>query len=112
MAQQELVLVGSGVLGASQGVGVFVASIINPGPGRWKIWGTVRHSLADAIRLRIASNNIIPRVPQNTNEVAPFGPIYFDILNYTDDIILDLATATGVSDSASGIIYAQRTLPI
>ncbi len=110
--QEETTLVGSGVLGNNQASGVFVASILDPGKGRWKIWGNCRHTLADAIRFRIGANNIVPRIPSAAIETTYFGPFFVDINNSTDDIVLDLVTATGASDTASGIIYAQRVSPL
>jgi hypothetical protein len=107
MGAQELVLVNSGIIGNNIGIGVFVASIINPGPGRWQVWGKARHSLGDGIRFRAAAVNFIPRIPGYINETVDFGPLVIDVANYTDDFILDLATATGPTDTAAGIIYAQ-----
>jgi hypothetical protein len=110
--QQELTLTGSGVVGNSQAIGVFVASITDPGKGRWRIWGNCRHTLPDAVRLRVGATNIIARIPSPANDMSNFGPVIVDILTTTDDIILDLAVATGASDTSSGIIYAQRVSPI
>jgi hypothetical protein len=110
--QPELSLVGSGIVGNNQAIGVFVASITDPGKGRWRIWGSVRHTLPDSIRLRVGATNIIPRIPQPANDLCSFGPVTVDILTTTDDIILDLAVATGAADVAAGIIYAQRATPI
>lgn len=112
MPQQELTLVGSGVVGNNQAIGVFVASILDPGKGRWKIWGTCRHTLPDGVRFRVGSNNIVPRVPSTANEVTDIGPFFVDILTTTDDIVLDLAVATGAADTAAGVLYAHRVSPL
>src|SRR4051812_39575985 len=112
MPSEELTLSVGTAIGINQAIGVFVASIQNPGKGLWRIWGSCRHSLADSIRLRVASTNLISIIPQAGNETVTFGPIIFAINNYTDDIILDLAVATGPADSASGVLYAQRVSPI
>ncbi|MFY3741640.1 MAG: hypothetical protein HMLIMOIP_002098 [Candidatus Nitrosomirales archaeon] len=110
--QKELTVIGSGVVGNNQGIGVFVASIIDPGKGRWRIWGNCRHTQPDAVRLRIGATVIIARIPSPALDMTSFGPITVDIVNTTDDIILDLATATGAAETSSGIIYAERVSPL
>ncbi len=108
MVQQEITKVSSAVLGASQAQGTLLTFISAPGKGRWKVWGTVRHSLADGILLRLQGTGLISRIPNAPNGVTDFGPIIVDIINSTDALALDLAVATGGSDSASGVLYAQR----
>lgn len=104
----EKTLVASGVLGISQAQGTDIAVINNPGPGRYMVWGTARHTLIDGCRLYVAATPIIPNIAAGAGAAVGFGPVVVDVTNSTDDIILELATATGGADSASGTIYAQR----
>lgn len=112
MRSQELTVVGNGVLGASIAQGTLLASINDLGVGRWKVWGSVRHSQPDSILLRLIATTLISKIPSVPTKVAYFGPIVIDVLGKTDDFILELAVATGVGESASGVIYAQRISPI
>lgn len=104
----SLTLCSSGVLGASQAQGVDIAVITNPGAGRYLIWGTVRHSLVDGCRLYAGATPLIPNIAAGAGSAVGFGPVIIDIVNNTTSIILELATATGGSDSASGTLYAQK----
>ncbi len=101
----------AGTVGNSQAIGTDIAVITDPGPGRYKIWGVCRHTLIDGCRLLIGATTIISIIPATANTSAPFGPVIIDILNKTDDIILELATATGVSDTATGVVYAEVLVP-
>ena len=107
MPLEELTKQDHGVVGISQAIGVDVAIISNPGPGRWKIWGNGRHSLADGLRLVVGST-IITEIASAAASSTTFGPVVVDILNSTDDIIVELNLATGGADSASATVYAQR----
>ena len=104
----EITKVASGILGISQAIGTDICVITDPGPGRYQVWGTVRHTLVDGCRLLVGSTTIIAVIAGGPNAVAFFGPVVVDIVTRTDDIILELAIATGGADSASGTLYAQR----
>lgn len=107
---ERLTLQDYGTAGNSQAQGTDVATISNPGPGRWKIWGHGRHTLADGFRLVVGSSIII-EFAAGANAHHEFGPIIVDILNDSDDITVELLTATGGSDTASATVYAQRLNP-
>lgn len=105
--RQDLTLFGSGTLGNSQAQNTNVALINAPGPGRYRIWGHARHSLADG--LKITS----PMVPSlvlagGAGDTIVFGPMVVDITNNTSGIIIALNIATGASDTASATIYAEK----
>lgn len=111
MAASELTKFSSGTAPISQAVGVDVAVITDPGKGKWRIWGSVRHTLADGCRLAVgpvAGPTILFTIPSGPNADASFGPIVYDINNSTDDIIVELAVATGGADTACAVVYAQR----
>lgn len=108
MSQFELTKLASGVLGISQPIGTDVAVITAPGPGRYQVWGTARHTVADGCRVLIGATTVIPFIAASPNKSQNFGPIVVDVLNSVDSIILELAVATGGADAASGIIYAQK----
>lgn len=95
-------------IGNSLAVNTIVAQIVDPGIGRWEVSGRVRHTLEDGCKLIIGAANVLPRIPQGPNQSADFGPIVFDITSATADIQIQLATATGATDTASGILIARR----
>lgn len=107
MAREDLTLQGSGVVGNNQAADTAVAIINAPGPGRYKIWGTGRHSLVDGLKL---TSPTVPAVilSGGAGDTINFGPIVFDITNNTSGIIVALNTATGAADTASATVYAQR----
>lgn len=104
---EELTKFASGSAGNSQAQNVVVASIATPGKGRWKIWGTARHSLIDGCKLVVGSTTVVT-ISAGAAGAEAFGPVVYDIINTTDNIAIQLATATGASDTASATIYAQR----
>jgi hypothetical protein len=110
MSQEEKTFVASGVLGISQAVGTDICVITDPGTGRYRVWGTVRHTVVDGCRL-LLNAVVICTIPNSATGVTDFGPIIMDLPNRTDDIILELAVATGGADTASGILYAQELGP-
>jgi hypothetical protein len=105
--REGLIRTGNGVLGNNVAVSTNLCSVLDLGPGRWKIWGSGRHTLEDGLKLVVGVGLIFTRLPQGPNQSVAFGPISFDILNGTDDVILQLAVATGASDTACGALYAQ-----
>jgi hypothetical protein len=100
--REDITLQASGTVGISQAIGTDIAVITNPGPGRWKVWGT------DGCRLLIGATTLLATISSAATEAAPFGPVIVDVLNATDDFILELSLATGGSDTASGTLYAQK----
>src|SRR5690349_12915805 len=107
MARQDVTLIASGVLGNNQLADTLVTLINAPGPGRYKIWGTARHSLADG--LKFTSPMLTPlTLAGGAGDTINFGPFVIDITNYTSGINVALRTATGASDTASVTIYAER----
>lgn len=108
MALEEPTKIASAVLGNNQIVGTLLTFITDPGKGHWRIWGSVRHSLADGCLLRIDATGLIARIPNAPNGLTNFGPIVVDIFLATSDIAIDLAVATGAADTASAVIYAQK----
>lgn len=110
----ELTLIGHGAAGNSLGVGTDLVNIV-PGKGRWIVSGIVRHSLADGVLFSqgpTASVTIKFRIPNGPNTAVNFGPFIVDMLNNTDSFVLELGVATGASDTAYGLLFAQRTSPI
>lgn len=102
---QSVTSFGSGVIGNNQAADVQVAAIINLAPGRYKIWGRARHTLADGIKL---TSPVLINFSSGPNESFDFGPIVVDIASSAIGIGLNLRLATGASDTASGNLYAER----
>lgn len=107
MATEELTKYMSGAQGNNQAQNNVVASIPAVGRGRWKIWGTVRHSLIDGCKLLVGSTTLMT-ITNAAGASESFGPIIIDVLNNTDAVTIQLATATGAADTASANVYAQR----
>jgi hypothetical protein len=106
----ELSRVVSGSAGNNLGAGTDIVNFV-PGKGRWIVSGTVRHSLIDGVTFAqgpTASVVVLFRIPNAPGATADFGPFVVDMLNSTDSFVLELGTATGAADTASGVIYAQR----
>lgn len=96
-----------GAAGNSQAIGANLAVVSTPGRGRWRVWGNVRHTLADGVRLVVGSTTVLI-VSNNANGSGSFGPIILDVTNPQDDVFLELELATGAADTASGNLYMQR----
>src|SRR5688500_573952 len=96
-----------GSIGANQIVGTVVATISNPGPGRYKIWGQGRHSVASGLCLKIGSIDVVTFAGAG-GAIISMRPLVVDITNSTDNSILDIAYASGSSDKALATIYAQK----
>ncbi len=107
MAVEELTKYASGAAGNNQAQNTAVATIATPGKGRWKIWGTVRHTLADGCKILVGPSTLFT-ISSAAAGAESFGPIIVDITNNTDNIVVQLATATGAADTASALIYAQK----
>lgn len=106
--REDTVRVSAGIIGNNIAVNTNICQIATPGAGRYRIWGTARHTLEDGCKLIVGAALVIFRIPQSTNQVANFGPFVIDVLLNTDNIILQLAVATGAADTAAGAIYAVK----
>lgn len=95
-----------GSAGNNQAIGANLAVISTPGRGRYRVWGNVRHSLADGVRLVLGSTTLMI-ITNSAGATTSFGPIIIDITNNQDDLFIELELATGASDTASGNIYAE-----
>lgn len=102
--REDLTLSIYGAAGNNVTVNTAVATLPVPVPGRYKVWGMVRHTLADGCKLTSPVAQIITSGP---NDTAMFGPFLVDI-NTAGNIIIALNTATGASDTASCTIYAEK----
>ena len=114
-AQRGNTRVASGSLGTNQAVGTDVCVINDIGKGSWEVSGTTRHSFPDGVRLAVGPVDapfIIATLPNSGGATEVFGPIVFDVIDGTHDVVLELAEATGNSGSASGVIYARRVTPL
>ncbi|SRR5258708_37688845 len=107
----ELTKFASGVVGNNIAQFTPIATITTPGRGRYKIWGTCRHSLVDGCKILVGSFTLVT-VASGASSAQDFGPVVFDITNNTDSIIAQLGTATGAADTASATIYAQRLVSL
>jgi hypothetical protein len=105
--RQDITLFASGVLGNSQAADTLVALINAPGPGRYKVWGHGRHSLADGLKFTSPMTPALV-IAGGAGDTVSFGPFVVDITNYTSGINVALRLATGASDTAAVTIYAEK----
>lgn len=110
----ELNKIANGLTGNSQALNTVICSVA-PGKGRWTIRGTCRHTLVDGVKLAkgpIGALVDICTIPQAATSVATLPLITVDFNNATDVIALRLGTATGASDTASGLLSIQLEQPL
>ncbi len=110
MTTQQKSIFGSGGAGNNLGAGTDIVNIV-PGKGFWAVRGTVRHSLADGVSFAqgpTASITVLFRIPNLAGACQDFGPVYLEMLNSTDSFALELGVATGASDTAFGLLIAER----
>lgn len=104
---EEKTLQNFGAVGNNVVVDTAVVIINAPGPGRYKIWGFGRHTLADGLKI---TSPVVPSLQfcSAAGSTFNFGPIIYDITTSTSGIIIALAVATGAADTASCSVFAQR----
>jgi hypothetical protein len=93
-----------GTQGNSQAQNSVVATLAVPAPGRYKIWGMGRHTLADGLKITSPISLILCSGP---NDTAAWGPILVDVFAANLNITIQLNVATGASDTAAANIYAE-----
>jgi hypothetical protein len=102
---QAVTLQAFGSAAVSQIVNTPVATLVLPAASKYKVWGSIRHTLADGCKM------VTPTAIQfcsGPNDTAAFGPIIVDVNTAPTNVAIQLAVATGASDTASATIYAQR----
>lgn len=102
--RQDTTLFIAGVVGNSQAQNTQVATLALSSPGRYRIWGTGRHTLADGLKIVAPISLVIAGGP---NDTISFGPIVVDI-NAASAFTVQLNTATGASDTAGVTLYAEK----
>lgn len=105
LSLDNLTLQDYGAVGNSVGPGTIVASINNPGKGRYRIWGHGRHPLADGFLCLVGVTGI--EFAAAPNDTVLFGPIVLDVLG-TENIFILLNTGTGPTDTAACTVYALK----
>jgi hypothetical protein len=103
--RQDTTLGNYGSVGNNTAINTNVVIINAPGPGRYRIWGTVRHTLADGFKMTSPVAFVFPSTPNTATDIGPF---ILDITNNTSGIILALNVATGASDTASAALFAEK----
>jgi hypothetical protein len=100
--RQNTTLFAFGAAGNSLAQNTVVATLAVT-PGRYRIWGNTRHTLADGLKLTIPVALILAAGP---NDTAIFGPLVVDVTAALN-ITVALNVATGASDTASATLYAE-----
>lgn len=82
-----------------------VATLALTSAGTYKVWGSIRHSLIDGLKLVTPVAMILSSA---ANDTAAFGPIVVSVPTIPMSIVIQLNTATGAADTASATVFAQR----
>lgn len=97
--------IGSGTAPNSTAANTNIASCLNLVPGRYRLTGTGRHSLADGLKITgIPSGTII--IPGGAGDTVVFPELVFD-LTAASNIQIALNTATGASDTAAAVLCLE-----
>lgn len=102
--RQNSTLFAYGTAGNNQAQNTSVASLALVIPGRFRIWGMARHTLADGVKITSPIALVLTSGP---NDTAAFGPIVVDVSAAGAFFTLQLNVATGASDTASATIFAE-----
>ena len=108
MARQGTTFIGSGVAGNSIAQNTNIASVLTIPPGRYRLTGTARHSLADGLKITgVPGGTII--VPGGPGDTVVFPNLVFDLTAAaaSNNIQVALNIATGASDTASAILCLE-----
>lgn len=104
--RQDTNLQAYGTQGNSVAANTTVVSLALPAAGRYRIWGMLRHTLADGLKITSPASSAII-LTSGPNDTAAFGPIVVDMAA-PGNFIIQLNTATGASDTASATVYAEK----
>jgi len=102
MARQNTTLVANGTIGNSQAQNSTVASFVSVPPGRYRLSGTARHSLADGLKIGLPAPVGTVIIPGGPGDTIALPNIVFDV-STTTTINISLNVATGASDTASAV---------
>jgi hypothetical protein len=88
----------------------FVVATVTVGKGRYTVYGSTRHTLADGVKLSVGPAATVVDVFTIPNQPTGIGiiPLYtFDGLTVDTVVQLRLAVATGGADTAAGVVSCQ-----
>lgn len=107
--RQNTTIIGSGVAGNNIAANTNIASCLNLAPGRYKMSGTARHSLADGLKVTgIPGGTII--IPGGPGDTIVLPELVFDLTNTVvsnNNIQIALNQATGASDTAAAVLCLE-----
>jgi len=95
-----------GAAGNNIAANTAVATLALPTAGRYRVWGMLRHTLADGLKIT-APAAVATILTSGPNDSAVFGPLVVDMVA-PGNFIIALNTATGAADTASATIYAEN----
>jgi hypothetical protein len=87
-------------------INTVVATLPITVPGTYKVWGVIRHTLIDGLKI-VAPTALAMQLTSAANDTAAFGPMVASFPT-AGAVTIQLATATGAADTASAFIVAQR----
>jgi len=98
-------LIGNGTAGNNIAQNTALGSIVNAPPGRYRLTGTARHSLADGLKITgIPVGTII--IPGGPGDTVTLPTLVFD-LTVATTINIVLNVATGASDTAAAVMCLE-----
>lgn len=101
--RQDTTLFAAGSQGNSVAVNTQVATIPLT-PGRWRLWGSTRHTLADGLKIVSPVSLVLAAGP---NDTAVLNQIIVDVPT-ASAFTVQLNVATGASDTAAATIFAEK----
>lgn len=108
--REDTSFIGSGVAGNNIAQNTNIASVLNIGPGRYRLNGSGRHTLADGLKITgIPSGTIV--IPGGAGDTVIFPDLIFDlpgIATTTFNIQVALNVATGAADTAAAILCLEK----
>lgn len=103
----ETTILGSGTAGNSVAQNTNIASCLNVTPGRYRLSGSGRHSLADGLKITgVPGGTLI--IPGGPGDTITFPNVVFDLTAAASNIQVALNVATGASDSAAAILCLEK----
>ena len=105
--RQDTTILGFGTAGNNIAQNTSVAAALGIGPGRYRLTGSGRHTLADGLKITgIPIGTII--VPGGPGDTVIFPDIIFDLTAASSNVQIALNVATGAADTASAILCLEK----
>lgn len=99
-------LIGNGTAGNNIAQNTNIASVLSVPPGRYRVTGTGRHSLADGLKITGLPGGTIV-VPGGAGDTLVFPTIVVDLTAASSNVQVALNLATGAADTAAAVLCLE-----